>query len=222
MCGKMPCVVGTLKCFLHALVEICLIWEQRSPEWLSRLCSASVCHPRAALPVERGPAVPWVSRAQRALPPEPRLAGLLLVCPSQPSDGEIPPAVLGSSMCPLAEALSLCFASDSSSHEPAWASLAAFDPLCKSCLSYRRPGFLTLRLASHCAFYLPFSSVVLGFLAQSVIVPSCLNPQLSQTIFLSPLAVGRARSACVSAPPSKPSSRLAWPPASCPPGFNIG
>lgn len=117
------------------------------------------------------------------IPAEPRLVGLLLVCPRQLSDGKIPPAVLGSSMRPLAEAVRLCFASDFSSDEPARASLAAFDPLCKSCLSYTRPGFLTHHLASHRAFYLPFSSVVLSFLAQSMILPSSLNTCLSQTLF---------------------------------------
>lgn len=53
MWGKTPCVVDTLKCFLHARVEMCLIWERFSPKWLKALCSPSVCNPRAALPRAR-------------------------------------------------------------------------------------------------------------------------------------------------------------------------
>lgn len=62
MWGKMPCVVDTLKCFLHARAEICLIWEQRSQKWLKPLCSPSVCNPRAALPRGR------TARLRRGLP----------------------------------------------------------------------------------------------------------------------------------------------------------
>lgn len=50
MWGKKPCVVDTLKRFLHAFVEICLIWEQCSSEWLKPLCGPSVCSCSAALP----------------------------------------------------------------------------------------------------------------------------------------------------------------------------
>lgn len=42
MWGIIPCVVDTVKCFLHGLTEIWLFWEQCSPKWLKPLCSPSV------------------------------------------------------------------------------------------------------------------------------------------------------------------------------------
>lgn len=54
------------------------------------------------------------------------------------------------------------------------------------------PGFPTLRLASHHAFYFHFSSGFFSFSDQIGIVLSCLNPCLSQTLFfLSFLVLGR-------------------------------
>jgi len=50
MWGQMLGGVDTLKCFLHALSEICLIWEQCSQKWLKPLCSPCVRDPRGALP----------------------------------------------------------------------------------------------------------------------------------------------------------------------------
>ena len=121
MWGKMPCVVDTLKCFLHALAEICLIWEQCSQKWLKPLCSPSVCNPRAALPrgrtarlyrgLQQGSGV----QSPESLPSGAGACGALGGLPHPAVGWEIPPVVLGSSMCPLAEAVSLCFASDSSS-----------------------------------------------------------------------------------------------------------
>lgn len=42
-------------CFLHASVEICLIWEQCSQKWLNPPCPPSRCNPTAS--VARGRAV---------------------------------------------------------------------------------------------------------------------------------------------------------------------
>lgn len=78
------------------------------------------------------------------------------------------------------------------------------------------PGFLTLHLASHLAFYLPFGLVAFGFLARVVNMLSCLNPWLRQTFFLSSLVLDRDRS-CTSTG-FQTSSILsltcwAWPPS---------
>lgn len=81
----------------------------------------------------------WGHRAQPAYPAEQQLVGLLVIPPLL-SRLEIPQAVLGSSIFPLAAAVSLCFASDSSSGQPAWALLPVFHPSCKSCLLYLHPG----------------------------------------------------------------------------------
>lgn len=128
-----------------------------------------ICNPRAALPGagEPGSAL-GIHRA--SLPSWAAACGALGDFPHSSVRLEIPPVVLGSSVCPLAAAVSLCFTSDSSSDQPGQVLLPVFDPSCKCCL-YLHPGFLTLPLASQHAFYSPFGSLVLGFLAQNVIIP---------------------------------------------------
>lgn len=112
-----------------------------------------------------------ISRASGAQSPaEQQPVGLLGISPTPQPDWKYLPVVFGSSV-PLAAAVSLCFAPDPSSDQPAQALLPVFDPSCKSCLLYLHPGFLTLPLASQNDFYSPFGSLALGFLAQNVIIP---------------------------------------------------
>lgn len=153
------------------LVMTWLFWEHCSPKWLKPLCSPPVqCQSSCA----RGRRARLCCEHQQGFggtePSWAAACGALGDFPHPSARLEIPPVVFGSSV-PLAAAVSLCFAPDPSSDQPAQALLPVFGPSCKSCLLYLHPGFLTLPLASQHDFYSPFGSLALGFLAQNVIIP---------------------------------------------------
>lgn len=205
MWGKMPCVVDPVKCFLHDLTEICLFWYQCSPKWLEPVCSPSV-----------------QSQSSSA-----RGRGARLCCghqqgsggtePSQPAQLssslwgswwfphcsvklEIPPVVLGSSVCSLAVAVSLfCF------WFLLWPVCLGFAACIWSLLQILlvAPGIPNPCLVFP-AFLLTLWLCILGFLAHS-----CLKSWLRQTLFFWSLGLGRGRSLCVSALDSKLSLSLA-------------
>lgn len=228
MCGKMPCVVDRLTCFLHALVEICLIWEQCSPEWLNPL---AVC--LCVIPEQL---CPWSTAGLCRGSAGPRGA--------EPSDNPSWVTARGA-LAGLSQAA--VRREDTSSCS--WQFHASLGWSCKALfcfwflLRWACPGFtgclwflVQILLVVHTPWLpdpsLGFSLCFLfalqlssfEFLGPKRDHAFLFKPLSEPNSFLSPLALGRARSPCVSvsAPPSKPSSRLSWLPTSCPPGFNIG